>query len=160
MANNKEDRDVGAPNPDLAEQVEQEAFLANLFPLVAEQNPLTYTQALKKAGVGREKFQRWCGSPQFMQLFHRRVNMFYLTEHATISKELVKKAKKGDVNAIKAYFYQLDKLQGLVGRANLINIQQNYFASADQPDELMEKAMKIIEKNRMGEGVPDAKETR
>ena len=157
MTEDKEDQNEGAPNSDL---VEQEAFLANLFPLAAEKDPLTYSQALKKAGVDRSKFQRWCGSPQFMHLFHRRVNMFYLTEHATISKELVKKAKKGDVNAIKAYFYQLDKLQGLVGRANLINIQQNYFATADQPDELMEKAMKIIEKNRMGEGVPDAKETR
>ena len=157
MVDDESIQDEGAPNPDL---IEQEAFLANLFPLVAEQNQLTYTQALKKSGVGRDKFIRWCGNPQFMQLFHKRVNMYYFSEYSAISKVLVKNAKKGDNNAIRTYLSQLDKLQGLIGRANLINIQQNYFATTDTPDDLVEKAMNIVEKNRMsGEENLDAKET-
>ncbi len=79
------------------------------------ESDLTVAEIIKKVGVTRATLHRWLCDEKYSEYLNSLILRFADSEKANVFKSLIKKAKNGDVSAMKLYF---DAVQKSVKSAN------------------------------------------
>ncbi len=88
----KENKDFTAQQRAVAEQLANPDFAG------------TITDLCKKVKISRNAFYQWMKDPEYLQYIDELISRYTDSELAAVWKALIRKAKQGDVKAIKLYF--------------------------------------------------------